>query len=370
MSSLVWRREAASTILRWRFIGVAVKRDFAKGNPKVRARIDLAKRRVANILRAHDIASIRTLEQKIADAGPNAQRVEPLLLGWALSEMLESGSVKKRQAGRTSWYNLPDANSDIVASRFDEQINTHIALTESRLTTRVGQALEIAIYRALLEVRKFDFLGAFVDLDSHADDQWYTKDGPPEIVSGRQSKGPLDFILFSPGVGIVGVEAKNRREWLYPRHDEFVGFLRKCCELEAVPVLIARRISYVLQSEICAPCGIIVHEVFNQLLPESDSEIADRARHKRNLGYHDIRVGNRPDARLVKFLGTNLERLLPEAAVKFQEHFDLLYEYASGEITYPKFHFDLQVKLGRYVEPDWAAIAAASEGERDPEDEE
>lgn len=347
-----------------------MKRDFAKGNPKVRARIELAKRRVANILRAHEIASIRTLEQKIADAGPNNQRVEPLLLGWALSEMLESGSVKKRRAGGTSWYNLPDVNPDTAASRLDEQLATHIALTESRRTTRVGQALEIAIYRALLEVRKFDFFGAFPNLDSHADDTPYTKDGPPKIVSGRQSKGDLDFILFTPDVGIVGVEAKNRREWLYPRSEEFTKTMRTCCELDVVPVLIARRISYVLQAEICAPCGIIVHEVFNQLLPESDSEIADQARHKRNLGYHDIRVGNRPDARLLRFLGTNLPRLLPEAAVKFKEHRELLSEYASGEITYPKFHFDLQVKLGRYVEPDWAEIDAASDAESDPEDEE
>ncbi len=43
-------------------------------------RLDIARRRLLNILRAHTIALGRTLEQKIADAGPYNQRIDPHVL--------------------------------------------------------------------------------------------------------------------------------------------------------------------------------------------------------------------------------------------------------------------------------------------------
>ena len=40
----------------------------------------------------------------------------------------------------------------------------------------------------------------------------------------------------------------------------------------------------------------------------------DRAEIQSLLGYHDIRTGNRPDARLLKFIGTDLPNIFPEAS--------------------------------------------------------
>ncbi len=39
-------------------------------------REEIAARRIVNVLNAQGVANLRTLEQKIADAGPNPQRVQ------------------------------------------------------------------------------------------------------------------------------------------------------------------------------------------------------------------------------------------------------------------------------------------------------
>jgi hypothetical protein len=36
---------------------------------------------------------------------------------------------------------------------------------------------------------------------------------------------------------------------------------------------------------------VIIHPIYNQLLPASDEDLAVRASHKHNIGYHDIRIG-------------------------------------------------------------------------------
>ncbi|MFZ1989751.1 MAG: hypothetical protein WAW96_08260 [Alphaproteobacteria bacterium] len=85
------------------------------------------------------------------------------------------------------------------------------------------------------------------------------------------------------------------------------------------------------------PCGLIVHQTYNQLYPAADVALADQARDKNLLGYHDIRTGNQPDARLMKFIGTNLPRVLPESRQKFEDHKDLIEGFVTGETNYDEF---------------------------------
>ena len=204
----------------------------------------------------------------------------------------------------------------------------------------------------MCEQHRFGFLGGFLDLDEHDDSQRYKKEEPPSLINGlKLSTGRLDFVFQDPQAGNIGVEAKNIREWIYPDTHLFRELLRKCCALDLVPVLIARRIAYVTRSEICDPCGIVIHPTYNQLYPESASTIADRARDKRLLGYHDLRVGNRPDARLITFLHTNLPKVIERARQRFDEYKDLLAEYGAG-MSYLDFHIELRIRRGIYATPD------------------
>ena len=205
----------------------------------------------------------------------------------------------------------------MVARRLATLEPIHRATQDQGFTQRAGQTLEIAIFRALLSLPpSIPFFGGFPDLADHDDDRLYTKRDPPNFVSARSSVGKLDFLLHHPEAGLVGVEAKNIREWLYPHRDEVAQLLLKCCQLDAVPVLIARRIHF-LTGRVFRTCGIVTHEMFTQLYPAADIDLANQAKHKNLLGYHDIRVGNAPDQRLLKFTLVNLPKILPAARRDF-----------------------------------------------------
>ena len=120
-------------------------------------------------------------------------------------------------------------------------------------------------------------------------------------ISGRQARkgGVVDFVVTTSS-GLAAIEAKNVRQWIYPKRSEIKGLLQKALDLDAVPVLIARRIPFVTV-HVLHPCGVLVHQMYNQLYPTADAELADLAKDKHLLGYHDIRVGNHADARLNRF---------------------------------------------------------------------
>jgi hypothetical protein len=110
----------------------------------------------------------------------------------------------------------------------------------------------------------------------------------------------------------------------------------KCLSMDIVPVLIGRRIHY-STFRIFHTCGFIFHETFNQLLAVQDEDVADLIRDKKLLGYHNVRVGDQPDARLRKFIETNLPQQIAPARQRFNEYKDLLNEYAFNQMKWPEF---------------------------------
>jgi hypothetical protein len=112
-----------------------------------------------------------------------------------------------------------------------------------------------------------------------------------------------------------------------------------------VPVLIARRYPFIT-FRLLSRCGVIVHQTYNQLLPYTAAEIAARAKNKRLLGYHDIRVGNEPDTRLKKFVGTNLLKVLPDARARFNKAKNLLSAHATLTISDEEFAAEVVARYG------------------------
>ena len=290
-------------------------------------RREIARKRLIRVLGDHGIASARTLEQKISDAGPNPMRIDPHILTEERNALVKDGRLKKRTKHNAPWFHLAETPAETLERRLGEQALVFKGLQHGGTGKRIGQSLEIAIYRALLDQEALDHFGGFPDLGDHGDDRLYTKEEPPGAMSGRRLPGNqrLDFLVRHPVAGWAGIEAKNVREWLYPDRPEIKELLGKAVAFDCVPVLIARRIHYVT-FRLFSACGVVVHQTYNQLLPEADRDLADRARHKKLLGYHDIRVGNQPDARLRKFIGGNLPKILPEAREKFDAYHYLLTE--------------------------------------------
>ncbi|HEV2629437.1 MAG TPA: hypothetical protein VGV41_12425 [Pseudolabrys sp.] len=309
---------------------------MAKLSPQ--ERVYLAKKRLFAVLERHTVANARTLEQKISDAGPFGQRIDPHVLTEVRNDLVKTGELVRDKHANAPWFYLGNSPIQAVLERLNEQLPIYEALLQPTLSRRVGQALEIATYRALCLTEGCDFDGRYIDLDEHGDELPYRKQEPSQHIGIRSLSGDerLDFIVRTPDAGPLGIECKNVRHWLYPHVEEIKETLSKCIAIDAVPVLIARRIPYVT-FHLLSRCGVIVHQTYNQLLPESDAELAAKAKEKTLLGYHDIRLGNEPDARLKKFISKNMLSVAAQARARFEDNKDLLDDFGNRRIPYEEF---------------------------------
>ena len=299
-------------------------------------REQVAEKRLFNILRRHGIAVERTLEQKISDAGPGDQRIDPHILTDVRKQLVKDGQIIARQENGVNWFHLADEHEDVVSKRLSEQQPIYNRLRKEKMGQRIGQCLEIAIFRALCQQKDLIHFGRFRDLEDHDDRTLYRKEEPPQSINGLTMSGKLDFLVIHSDAGAAGIEAKNIRQWLYPDRDEIKALLAKAVAVDCVPVLIARRIPFVT-FKVLGTCGVLFHQTYNQLLPATEHDLADKARDKLLLGYHDIRTGNQPDDRLLKFIGTDLPRILPRAREKLDTYKDLISDFANGHMKYNEF---------------------------------
>lgn len=149
---------------------------------------------------------------------------------------------------------------------------------------------------------------------------------------------------------------------IYPHDEEIRAAVRKALTLDVIPVIVARRIQYA-SFRVLGTCGVIMHETYNQRLANADAAIAEQAKHKDLLGYHDIRTGNAPDARLTRFFADQLPGLLDRSRASLDQYRDLLEAYTSRDIPYAEFAARVRRRRNRQNEDnDWPG-----EGELDPE---
>lgn len=293
----------------------------------------VATRRLTRVLDAQTVSNTRTLEMKISDSGPDHLRVDPHILTEVRNEMVKRKRLTRRDE---IWFHRTVADPSRVAERLEVLKPLHRQTAHGKFALRLGQTLEIAVQKAL-EAAGHEFVGAFLDLDEHDDSTLYKKEEPPLRFSGARMPGDkrFDFLVFHPKAGRMGIEAKNIREWMYPRRQEIRDLLQKALCADAIPVLIARRIPYVT-FRLLRSCGALLFENFNQLYPAADAKLAQQVQDKDLLGYHDVRVGNNPNARLLTFV-TDLSKTAEEARDRFERHKDLLAEFSSGEMSYASF---------------------------------
>src|SRR5437588_202666 len=153
----------------------------------------IGKARLVRILTAQTVAGSRTLEQKISDAGPNPLRVDPHILTTARGALENDGTIIRINRGTSTWYALAATSMPEIEAKL--QLLTPILnqLCDQAFNMRLGQSLEIAIFRALCDSQSLQFFGGFLDLEAHNDDQLYRKEEPPALISGRPLPGAKKF---------------------------------------------------------------------------------------------------------------------------------------------------------------------------------
>jgi hypothetical protein len=101
-------------------------------------RIALAKRRITNILRKHIVATMRTLEQKISDAGPTNQRIDPHLLTRAREELEEHQTLIPSERSGVPWFHLAETHPTHVDQRLKVLEPIHNATADGQFAVRLG----------------------------------------------------------------------------------------------------------------------------------------------------------------------------------------------------------------------------------------
>src|SRR5438132_8729124 len=109
-------------------------------------RRQLASKRLQSVLSAQLVANARTLENKISDAGPSHQRIEPHILTPARQALEKTGRIL-RTGAPTVWFHLVDTPSDQVDGRLLQLRGIHDQLVQQKFTLRLGQSLEIALFK-------------------------------------------------------------------------------------------------------------------------------------------------------------------------------------------------------------------------------
>ena len=69
----------------------------------------LAEKRLRSVLGTHIIATARTLEQKISDAGPFDQRIDPHILTEVRRSLIRRGEIKSERSSHGNWFYLAEA---------------------------------------------------------------------------------------------------------------------------------------------------------------------------------------------------------------------------------------------------------------------
>jgi hypothetical protein len=180
----------------------------------------IAETRILRALTTLTVANQRTLEQKISDAGPNNQRIDPHILTEVRNRLADEGAIASVKRQNAPWYYAGNTPLATVEARLAELLPIYKACSD--ISGRIGQALEIAVYRALCQIPAADFSGRFKNLDEHDDSTLYKKEEPLQHIGTRSLAGDqrLDFILRTKDAGPLGIECKNVRHWMYPHVEE------------------------------------------------------------------------------------------------------------------------------------------------------
>lgn len=326
-------------------------------HPAALERIGLAKSRILSILDRETVAHEKTLEQKIADQGPNNKRVDPHLISLAIDDMrnLNRLAVHHHPAtGETPWYanigtsaHLVNAKLAVLAPLYNTVSNT--------LSNAVGDALEIATFQGLKAAwqtsRRYHFDGFFyLDRPKNQHGRFEQRKAPIELHGRVTTKQP-DFLQHGHDAGTLCIECKNFREWLYPQKQLIKHHILRCNELDAIPVIVMRRIHYSTITNFLLPAGIIAHESLFQYFPSDAAATVEAAKDKRSLGFTDLLATEDAHARTIRFFTESLPRIVPPMAEKWHRNRRALVEYANNEINLAQLYNAIGSRAGgKWVE--------------------
>lgn len=286
------------------------------------------------------------LEIKISEAGPNYMRAEPHIINTALKSLLAEGLIKtyelENKGDSTKLYipdNFGSAGDISRAKHFNEWRKLHSNIAQR--SEYCGHVLEKVIYDAVLETNKYHVLGSGPSYNNEGklfkatNSEILTYQGN-NIYKANKGSG-FDLFLIHKGSNIpIGVEAKNIREWIYPASVEVWRTIARGCTLNCLPVLVARKISFIAKAGFFANFGMLGYDSNFQFFDNSvqrntNYKFKKNVMQKDHLGFADIKLikpKDRPPDYIINFFDNILDDNAEEYFYKFMQHKDILKKYA------------------------------------------
>lgn len=307
----------------------------------------IADKRIRSILEKRRISYSSYFDIKISEAGPNYMRAEPHIIHNALKTMVMQGEVN-RYTPKTPLINAPalyvpvDFKGAADHSRARNFIEWRNLFVESSGQSKYcGFVLEKMVFDSILATDHYHILGS---APSYNDQGYLDKGKGSELLTYQgndvyKADAGSGFDLFAIHKATdtpIGIEAKNLREWIYPASVEVWRAIARGCTLNCLPVIIARKISFIARVGFFAEFGMLGFETNFQYFDhniqrDTNYKFKEKVVDKNRLGFADIKL-IKPNAtkpsHLVNFFDETLNNYAEEYFEKFQRHKALLKKYA------------------------------------------
>jgi hypothetical protein len=255
----------------------------------------------------------------------------------------------RRLEGKSRGTQIPGRQSPPSTDASDVLAPLYASVSEGNFHNLSGDALEVIVFKCLDQIfagnRRFAYQGQF-RLDLPKVGGRYRKTSPPKNIGPHSTQKEADFFQFGHDAGPLCIECKNYREWTYPGHGIIKELIIKAADLDAIPVLIARRLHYTTRTNLLQPAGIIAHESLFQYYPADQVQLAEEAKRKDLLGFTDVTASEEPHTRTITFFTENLPMIVDRMARKWSAHKQALVDYAAEEINLAKLYTAIDSPAG------------------------
>lgn len=307
----------------------------------------IADKRIRSVLAKRRISYSSHFEMKISEAGPNYMRAEPHIIFNALKIMLRQGQIE-HYTPKVPLVNAPtffvptDFKGAADYSRARNFVEWRdLFVVSSAQSKYCGFVLEKMVFDSILSTNHYHILGSaplYNDqgyLDKGKGSEILTYQGN-DIYKAEAGSGFDLFAIHKATDTPIGIEAKNLREWIYPASEEVWRAIARGCTLNCLPVIIARKISFIARVGFFAEFGILGFETNfqyfdHQIQRDTGYKFKEKVIDKNRLGFADIKL-IKPTAttpsHLVNFFDDTLNNYAEEYFEKFQRHKALLKKYA------------------------------------------
>jgi hypothetical protein len=205
-------------------------------------RVSLARVRIGRVLERRRVAHFRELERQVCEVGynfaktPPRNRPEPVHFTTALRSLVAAGEIRLRNV------DIDGQNARIYSRAADKEGAIDSALADKiaalRTFFRAERIPEVAGYHA-----ESVHHHALTSCDDWFSVGWKAGAQITRLHDRELSAGDVDLAgVHTPSGVRVVAQVKNGREWIYPANDVIWHLFGAAVELDAVPVLIARRL--------------------------------------------------------------------------------------------------------------------------------